>query len=122
MKLIRFVFLVGIITCVSLIYLYQETETVKLSYTASKKSNRYQDLLEQNKNLKYNIARLKSVSSLGNKVLKDNANFEIPRPAQLAEIKLRNNKKVKLASIQRKSNLILSFFSLKSQAEAQTIK
>lgn len=122
MKLSKFILLIGTITLISLIYLYQETETIKLAYTTSKKSKYYQDLLEQNRNISYNIDTLKSVTLLGNKVLGANSNFEIPKPTQLAELKLKKSKNLKIASSKQKPNLILSFFSLKSQAEAQTIK
>lgn len=120
MRLSKFLIIIVFITCLCLLYVYQQTEIFRLAYTGQKKNTRLDELLDKNAILRYNINSNSSVVNLADK-LSANADFQIPENYRLvrvvfskASLKLRETPKGKPALLSR-------IFSIKRQAEAETI-
>jgi len=136
MKILRFFIFMVIITSLSLVYVFQQTEIIKLAYQTDRKSSLYQELSNENIILKYDLDTLNSLSHLGKTLVAKEAKFELPNGSQLATLELPYGLSGlrPLRQTKRKA-LTLSLFNLKSlwlsdiaedlasrQAEAKTIK
>ena len=69
-------------------YAWQQIEIFKLAYQGNSRNKAYKELLDRNHYLRYNLINLKSSSYLGNKLLGDNTNFEIPGQSQMLTLAL----------------------------------
>jgi len=119
-KLPKFMLLVGFITFVSLIYVYQQTEVFRFAYDGQKKLSVFQELLDKNAVLRYNIARSASLVQIGNKV-SVSANFQMPNGYRFVKL-TQPLEDLKVAQyIPKKENMFARFFAIKRQAEARTI-
>lgn len=119
MKICKFLIITIIVTMVSLLYVHQQFALVKLSYDMDIKEKKFNQLLDQNKILAYNVFKLKSPLNLS----RYNNNFKIASSNQIISA----NPKL----VSRRNNIILAkrsgfnvfgILTLKRQAEAQTIK
>ncbi len=120
MKAHKFLALVFVITSFSLLYVYQRTEIFRLGYVGQKKLTVFQDLLDHNTILRYNIEKKASLVQIGNKVSKS-ASFQMPdsyRLVRLARSSANSRIKPQLAE---RENIVSRFFGIKRQAEAKTI-
>lgn len=88
MRLKYFILILTIITSLSLAYVWQETEIIKLAYQSEARSRSRKELLDRNRHLRYNLISLKSCAYLGNKLLNDNSNYEIPKRSQMMTLTL----------------------------------
>jgi hypothetical protein len=120
MRLSKFLIIIVFITCLCLLYVYQQTEIFRFAYMGQKKNIRLDELLDKNSILRYNIDSNSSVVNLADK-LSANADFQIPENFRLvrvasseASLKLREASNGKPALLSR-------IFSIKRQAEAKTI-
>lgn len=77
-------------TLLSLLYTWQQIEIIKLAYQENSKNNAYKEMLDRNHYLRYNLSGLKSVLSLGNKLLDGTTNFELPKTRQMLTLVLPN--------------------------------
>ena len=66
--------------------------------------------------------KIKSVSQLGNKVLVDNANFEIPAKTQLAQIEASLEQETNVLNTVPKETILSKIFGVRAEAEAKTTK
>ena len=91
-----------------------------MAYIGQKKAAFFQDLLDKNTQLRYNIEKSASVVRIGNKILESN-DYEMPSSYQL--VRLREPlKDIKVpAAPAQTENVFVRFFSIKRQAEAKTI-
>lgn len=120
MRLSKFLIIIVFITCLCLLYVYQQTEIFRFAYMGQKRNIRLDELLDKNSILRYNIDSNSSVVNLADK-LSANADFQIPENFRLvrvasseASLKLREAPNGKPALLSR-------IFSIKRQAEAKTI-
>lgn len=121
MKLSRFITSVILITFLSLFYVWQQTEILRLAYTRQKKTVYFEDLLDKNGILQYNINKSASLVRIGNKIPK-NIEFQIPGNFRLVKFAaVGRNSKISAHPF-RKRGLLYSLFGIKRQAEAKTIK
>jgi hypothetical protein len=120
MRISRFVAVVSFITCFSLLYVYQQSEIFRLAYVGQKKQVSFQDLLDKNTILRYNIERNASLISIGSKISGSN-DFQMPDSYRL--VKLSATKEgYRINSINpARQTLIARIFGIRSQAEAETI-
>lgn len=119
-KLPKFMLLVGFSTLVSLIYVYQQTEVFRFAYDGQKKLSAFQELLDKNAVLRYNIARSASLVQIGNKV-SVSLNFQMPNGYRFVKL-TQPLEDLKVAQyIPKKENMFARFFAIKRQAEARTI-
>ena len=108
------------VTFFALVYVYQQSEIFRFAYAGEKRQALFQDLLDKNTALRYNILESGSLIRIGNKILESN-DYEMPETYQLVKLAYPlENLKVK-GSVQRKENLVARIFSIKRQAEAKTI-
>ncbi|MDD5348435.1 MAG: hypothetical protein PHT59_07470 [Candidatus Omnitrophica bacterium] len=68
MKLSRFLSIILPLTVLSVVYVWQQTEVVSLAYEGQRKLAQFQELLDENSNLRYNLKRNTSLVYLGSKV------------------------------------------------------
>jgi len=120
MKLSKFLLTISSITLISLLYVYQQTEIVRLAYVGEKKTTVFQDLLDKNSILRYNIGRSVSLVQLGSKI-SGSANYEMPATYRL--VKLAPSRDILRPGAQalKKESLLSRLFGIKTQAEARTI-
>lgn len=120
MKLSRFLLLVSLVTAFSLFYVYQETEIFRLAYTGQKKLTVFQDLLDKNTILRYNITKTASLTRIGNKALIA-GDFEMPNTYRL--VKLTEPLRGLKASnkMPKKETLLSRLLGVKREAEARPV-
>lgn len=118
MRLHRFLSIVISITFVCLLYVYQQTEIFRLAYIGQKQQTVYQDLLDKNIILRYNIDSGASLSRIGARICESD-DFRMPDSFRLMKL---TSVKEKAVSEQLPKETILSrLFGIKRQAEAKTI-
>lgn len=86
MRLKHFIISLGALTVLSLFYVGQQTEVIKLAYRANKINKQHKELLDRNRYLRYNLISLKSSYHLGGKLLSENTGFEIPRQSRMISL------------------------------------
>jgi len=120
MKVCKFLSIVAFITVLCLVYVWQQTEIFRLAYLAQKKQSFFQDLLDKNALLRYNIEKSASLIHLGNKVSKI-GDFEMPETFRLVKLAAKKGNPGKSARLAAgKENILSRLFSIKRQAEAKT--
>lgn len=122
MRITKFLLASGILTCICLLYVYQQTEIFRLAYVGHKKVVAFEDLLDKNTVLRYNIKKSGSLIYIGNKISQV-ADFEMPAMYQRVTLANPNAHAAPgaLASRAKKATLLSGLFEVKSQAEAQTV-
>jgi len=107
-------------TFIALLYVHQQSEIFRLGYTGQKRAAQFQDLLDKNTFLRYNIESKASLVCLDNKV-SWNKDYEMPGTYQLVRLSgpLQGVRPVK--GLARKENIVARIFSIKREAEAKTI-
>ena len=118
MKLSKFLLMVSFITLFSLLYVHQQTEIFRLAYTGQKKLSVFQDLLDKNTILRYNIAKNASLTRIGNKVSLA-YDFEMPDTYRL--VKLTHPLLRVSQRMPKKETLLSRLFGVKREAQAKTI-
>jgi len=118
MKLPKFLSVVTFITSFSLLYVYQQTEIVRFAYVGQKKSALYQDLLDKNNILRYNIKSKGSLVQIGNTISR-NTDYEMPNAYKLVRL-TPSREGLNLQALNRET-MLSRIFGIKRQAEAKTI-
>ena len=119
MRLSKFLYLVICVTFLSLFYVWQETEVFRLAYVGQKNQDAFQDLLDKNIALRYNIKQRTSLINIGDKVSKE-ADFQMPDNYRL--VRLLYPPEIRVSEhLPRQENIVSRIFSIKRQAEAKTI-
>lgn len=120
MRISRFVAVVSFITCFSLLYVYQQSEIFRLAYVGQKKQSSFQDLLDKNTILRYNIERNASLISIGNKI-SGSKDFQMPDSYRLVKLSATKEGLRINSENPAKQTMIARLFGIRSQAEAETI-
>ncbi|MFA5118875.1 MAG: hypothetical protein WC695_08535 [Candidatus Omnitrophota bacterium] len=122
MKLSRFLVIAVFVTSFAVLYVWQQTEIIRLAYTGQKSLSVFQDSLDNNSVLRYNLKRKTSLINIGNRV-EGNKDFQMPDSYCL--VKLASQKEdlglVSRAPVKRE-NILARLFGIKMQAQAQTIE
>jgi hypothetical protein len=120
MRLSRFLASAVLITSFAVLYVYQQMEIVRLAYTAQKKQSVFQELLDENNRLRYNIEKGISLINLGSRI-SGNADFQMPETYRL--VKVVRREKLAKANVRspRQESFLSRIFSVKQQAEAGVI-
>jgi hypothetical protein len=120
MKLPKFLSIVTFITSFSLLYVYQQTEIFRLAYVGQKKQALYQDFLDKNNFLRYNITSRASLAQIGN-TISGNPDYEMPNTYRLVRLSpSREGLNFEQQSLGRET-IFSRLFGIKRQAEAKTI-
>jgi len=126
MKLLKSLTLMSVITLIALIYVHQQVELVKLSYSIERKEKRVKDMLDRRESLGYNVNNLEAPYRLEQALLSGNVDIAFPRRANVVKIaRLRHNPRgfeaIRSSGLERKFNLfgITEFFSPRAEAQAK---
>lgn len=109
------------VTFFSLLYVYQQSEIIRLAYAGQKQRMVFQDLLDKNSVLRYNIERSASLVSIGSNI-SGNSDFQMPDKYQLVKL-TPTSEGVALTSAENSggSEIISRILGLNRRAEAKTI-
>jgi len=120
MRPLRFLLTVGFITFISCLYVYQQTEILRLAYIGQKKKAALQDSLDKNSFLRYNLEKSISLVRIGEGVSQA-AGFQMPKDYRT--VRVASLQKGLTPGIQKskKESIASRIFSIKRQAEAKTI-
>lgn len=108
------------VTFFSLFYVYQQTEILKFAYTEQKQKVIFQELLDKNSILRYNIEKSCSLVNIGSSVA-NRADFQMPDRYQLVRLVPSQEGLTFTGSLPNKETLLSRVFGMKRQAEARTI-
>lgn len=121
MKLSRFLSITVSITLLSLLYVHQQTEIFRLAYTGQKKQVSFEDLLDKNCVLRYNIEKNASLACIGEKI-SGYADFQMPDNYQLITLLPYGEGPYLIKEEPAEKPALLSMiFGTKRQAEAKTV-
>ncbi len=116
MKMTRFLAGACTVTLFCLVYVYQQTEIVRLAYAAQKKTIRAQDIVEENARLRFAIDQRASPVQLGARIFKSE-DFQMPDSYRLVQVQ-----QAKMPQEPpRTESLAVRLFGIKRQAQARTI-
>ena len=120
MRLAKYFIFLFIITSLSLLYTHQQFLLIRANYSIKNYEERLSQLLDQHEILMYNVLTLKSPGNLENKLIAKNIKFEVPARWQVVQLieSERVKEEVEPSIFERGRTVFLSFFTLKSEAEA----
>ncbi len=120
MRVSKFLSIIVFITFFSLLYVYQQSEVLRLAYLGQKSQALLEDLLDKNTILRYNIYTNASLVTIGNKISKC-PDFQMPDTYRLVRITPSKQGLAARIESSKEETLLSRFFGLKRQAEAKTI-
>ena len=123
MKLSRFLTILVLITVTSLFYVHQQIELIKQSYIIQLNQHKVDDLLDQNRILKYNVIALKAPVNLENQLVANDVKLVLPERWQVVRIA---GSRIEKEALSGKKPLpllfsFLRFFALNREAQAKPI-
>ncbi len=123
MTLMRFMKTTMVLTVLALIYINLQMQIFDLAYQGKKKDKEVRRLLDENGNIMYGILTLKSANNLGDKLLSENSEMQFVDSNDIIKLQTRplraQRKNLAPKKAEKKQNVLISLFSLKSQAEAK---
>lgn len=120
MRLSKFLTTIFLVTLLSLLYVYQQTEIFRFAYLGEKKQALFQDLLDKNNFLRYNVNKNASLVEIGNSVL-ECVDYEMPKAYRLVSlVPSEESLRLERQSVNRET-VLSKLFGIKRQAEAKTI-
>jgi hypothetical protein len=121
MRLTRFLSVVFLTTLISLLYVWQQTKTISLAYETQRKLSSFQELLDENSVLRYNLKKNTSLVKLGSRI-SGAGEFEMPNSYCLVKLnKPAEGSSLVKSGAARMTNLASRIFGIKRQAEARTV-
>lgn len=120
MNMRKFLMLAVVITGVSLLYVYLQTEIFRLAYLGERTQETMEDFLDKNTLLRYNIEQKSSVVSIGEKMCVS-SDFQMPDAYCLVRVMPTQGGTVSVQSTSQRPSLAARIFGIKRQAEAKTI-
>ena len=124
MKLTKFLKGMGMITILSVIYINLQVQIYDFAYQAKKKEKDLRRLVDHNGNMTYNILKLKSANHLGVKLLTEKSTMQFMDSTNVINLEThmplkKEQRPAAGENLEKKSNILASIFSLRSQAEAK---
>ena len=86
MRLFKSILAIAFVTVVALVYVHQQVELVKLSYTIDCKEKALKTIIDRREMLRYNISNLESPSRLEKVLSSRNINVSLPKRAQIVRL------------------------------------
>ncbi len=121
MRLSKFILAAVLITSLSLFYVCQQTEIIRLAYIGQKKLCMFQESLDKNSMLRYNLKRKTSLINIGNRISNSD---DFYMPGTYCIVKLAPSKQnggFANRKADKKISLVSLIFGIKRQAQAQTL-
>jgi len=120
MRMNKFLSMVIFITFFSVLYVYQQSEIIRMAYAGQKQYAVFQDLLDKNSILRYNIEKNSSLVNIGSS-LSDRSDFQMPDKYQLVKL-VATPAGVALAEAGgSRQGLVSRILGLNRQAQAKTV-
>jgi len=126
MRTSKVILLISIFFLFAFLQVYIQTETIKLGYKTKQNEDNLEELVDNNRVLRYNISTLESPAHLDKHILNNDSDLKIVNPVQI--LSLNNNRKPKVLALSKTAKTDNQFvlalkqiFSAK-QAEAKTTK
>lgn len=120
MKMSKFLAFIFCLTCASLLYVHQQTEIFRLAYLGQKKQSLYQDLLDKNTVLRYNIKRNGSLVYIGSKIA-GSSEFQMPDNYRLVRLSPSKEEGLKNPKARPIMELAARIFSVRNVVQAKTL-
>lgn len=120
MRLNKFLSMIICVTLFSLLYVYQQTEILRLAYSEQRQYAVFQELLDKNSILRYNIEKNCSLVNIGGSV-SNHSDFQMPDKYQLVRLVPTKEGVTFARGAANKETLLARIFGIKRQAEARTI-
>jgi glycine cleavage system regulatory protein len=120
MKISKFLIVLAIATTITLGYVHQQIEIVKVDYQMKIIEENLTNLLDHNHFLLYNLTAIKAPHNLEHLLLAKDVTFELPAPYQLVRIN-QPQFKGELSRWERMKIAFASIFALSSNAEAKMV-
>jgi hypothetical protein len=120
MKLPKFVLVILLCTGISLFYVWQQTEIVRLAYAGQKTMAQFQELLDENSLLRYNLSIKTSLTTMGNALTAGN-DFHMPKNYCLVKVETPESSRLAQRRSSEKINVVSRIIGVKRQAQAKTI-
>ena len=124
MRLFKYMIILGIVTLTALVYVHQQVELVKLSYTIDCKEKKLKELLDRKGVLRYNISNLESPSRLEKVLLARKISVSYPKNRQV--IRLARNPSyvpggqlLRVSGLEERAGIFKLFDFLGGRPEAQ---
>ncbi len=125
MRLFRSIASITVLTLVALVYVHQQVELVKLSYSIETKEKKLKDMLDHKERLDYNINNLEDPSRLEKILMSKNIDVGFPgkyNVVKVAKLTTRSAEdRLRSSGIDKKFNLfgIADFLSPRAEAQAK---
>ncbi len=120
MKISKFFLLIAVTTAITLGYVHQQIELLKISYKMEVSEEDLTKLLDRNSFLVYNLIAIKAPHNLERILLAKNVAFELPATDQLMLIN-QPQFRSKTSGWERTKIAFANIFTFNSNAEARTI-
>ncbi len=108
------------ITSFCVLYVYQQSEIFRLAYLGSKRQSTYNELLDKNTALSYNIKKGSSLVNIGSRIGRTN-DFQMPDNYRFVKVVTSKDGLRPVSQNQGREGLLAAIFSLKREAQAKTI-
>ena len=119
MRFSRFLSLILMVTFLSVIYVYQQTEIFRFGYLGQKKLSEFHELQDKNATLRYSIERGASLIRVGDQI-SGSVDFQMPDSYRL--VKLSADQAAATGSIFYRGDTFLSrILGVKREAQAKTV-
>ena len=125
MRLFRSIASIALLTLVALVYVHQQVELVKLSYSIETKEKKLKDMLDHKERLDYNINNLEDPSRLEKILMSKNIDVAFPGKYNVVKVaKVTTGSaedRLRSSSIDKKFNIfgIADFLSPRAEAQAK---
>ncbi|MFA5144044.1 MAG: hypothetical protein WC522_07790 [Candidatus Omnitrophota bacterium] len=125
MRLVRSLASIAVMTLVALVYVHQQVELVKLSYSIETKEKRLKVMLDHKERLNYNIDNLEAPSRLEKILISKNIDVAFPRKGNVVKVArftpTTAESDIRSSSLDKKFNVlgIIDFLSPRAEAQAK---
>ena len=120
MKVSKFLLLASALTAFILLYVYQQSEIFHLGYLIDKKQGKFQELLDKNALLRYNVQKNASLIRLSAR-LSGGVDFQMPDTYRLVKVMYPVANLELAGQFAKRENIFARIFRVKREAEAKTI-
>jgi len=86
MKFFKTIISLSCITVLALLYVHQQIELVKMSYSLEQREKKLKDMLDHNESLGYNIGNLESPSRLEQTLIARNIDVAFPKRGDVVKV------------------------------------
>lgn len=119
MKLSKTLSMILSLTCFSLAYVHQQSEIFRLGYISQKRQVVFEDLLDKNTVLRYNIEKNSSLVHLQDKF--SGSDMQMPDTYRLMKVAYLKGNPRPGRKLAKKENFLSGIFSVKREAQAKDL-